>query len=139
MVGDLYTKFDVGLGNPLRDCTLEPTPSPANILVSCSGPNGLSGFVSLGISEPNARLATILVDEKIDSGVWPGAGATSVWMKSSPLKSKGSSVALAKAYAKQSPKLSLAGCPLPLPKSRYAARAMRARSKVTGSTRSSLL
>jgi hypothetical protein len=38
-----------------------------------------------------------------------------VWMKSSPLKSKGSLFALTKAYAKQSPKLRLAGCPLPLP------------------------
>jgi len=46
--------------------------------------------------------------------------AMSVCEKSSPLYSSGSLLAFASAYAKQSPKFSLAGCPLPLPKSRYA-------------------
>jgi class 3 adenylate cyclase len=46
------------------------------------------------------------------------AGMTSVCVKSSPLNSSGSPVVRASAYAKQSPKFSLAGCPLPLPKSR---------------------
>jgi class 3 adenylate cyclase len=46
------------------------------------------------------------------------AGMTLVCVKSSPLNSSGSPVVRASAYAKQSPKFSLAACPLPLPKSR---------------------
>ena len=46
------------------------------------------------------------------------AGEISVWVKSLPLNKSGSPISRASAYAKQSPKLSPAGCPLPLPKSR---------------------
>jgi hypothetical protein len=46
------------------------------------------------------------------------AAVMSVCAKSSPLNSNGSPLTFAKAYAKQSPKFSFAGCPLPLPKSR---------------------
>ena len=41
----------------------------------------------------------------------------SVCVKSWPLKRRGSLIALARAYAKQSPKFNRAGCPLPFPKS----------------------
>lgn len=48
----------------------------------------------------------------LDQGM---AGRTSVWMKSSPTKSKGSPVVTDRAYAKQSPKFNRAGEPDPRP------------------------
>ncbi len=62
-------------------------------------------------------------DQRYRSGCYPlgrSAATRSVWMKSMPLNSDGSRRAAANAYAKQSPKFSRAGLPLPRPKSRYA-------------------
>ena len=53
------------------------------------------------------------------------------------LEQQGLASHLRQGIAKQSPNISRAGSPLPLPKSRWAARAMKACSAVTGSIRSS--
>jgi hypothetical protein len=65
-----------------------------------------------------------------------GCAITSVRPKSPPLNNSGARSTAETAYAKQSPKFSLAGCPLPRPNVAKACEAALAMSRLKGTTES---